>query len=334
MAEEEKKPDQAAAAAPPPAAPSPTGEAESLDSPGGSADDMPANAPTGVGEPKQGKDEKGSGIKNTFNIYFIVFIVVVLAAVGAIYYSVSTANKSAPKVTKAQSLTDSQIAQLKANTTVVGDDKTTLDVQSDAIFENQVLTRSDFSTAGSLKVGNTASVKDLQVNGTSTLGNVTIAGTAQLTGDTSIQGALSILKGLNVTGAGNFASLNVGQLSVGTIQLTGDFNISRHLTSSGNSVTRTPGTALGGGGTVSVNGNDTAGTVSINTGNSPVSGLFATINFARPFASTPHVLITPIGSAAGVVNYYVNRNNTGFSIGTTSAPPAGSSFAFDYFVIN
>jgi hypothetical protein len=336
MAEEEEKPAQPAqppAAAPSPAVPTPPVEGESLDTAAGNPQDTPASAPTGVGEPQKG-DGKGSSVKSTFNIYFIVFIVVVLAAVGIIFYAISTANKAKPTTTKTQSLTSAEIAQLKGNTTIVGDNKTTLDVQSNAVFESQVLVRSDLSTAGSLKVGTTASVKDLVVSGTSTLDNVNISGTASFSGDLTLQGALSIVKGLNVSGAGSFGSLNVGNLSVNSLQLTGDFNISRHLTTSGNSVSRSPGTALGGGGTVSVSGNDTAGTLTINTGNTPPSGLFATIKFSRPFPSTPRVLITPIGSAAALVKYYVNRDNTGFSIGCTSAPPAGSSFAFDYFVVN
>jgi uncharacterized protein (UPF0333 family) len=331
MAEEDKKEAQAAEPAATPAA---GNEPESLDTPGGDPQAAPGAAPTGVGEPKQAPEGKGGGIKSTFNVYFLIFIVVVLAAVGIIYYAVSTANKSKPQSVKTQSLTSAEIAQLKGNTTLVGDTKSTLDVQSNAVFEGQVLVRNDLSTAGSVKVGTTASIKDLVVSGTSTLGNVNISGTTQLSGDTSIQGALSILKGINVTGAGNFASLNVGQLTVNSIQLSGDFNVSRHITTGGNPVTRTPGTALGGGGTASVSGNDTSGTVTINTGNTPLSGLFATVKFARPFATTPRVIITPIGSAASLVKYYVNRDNTGFSIGCSSAPPAGSSFAFDYFVIN
>src|SRR5665213_935657 len=221
MAEEEKK-TPPPAASPPPATPAPpTREAESLDTPGGSPQDTPASAPTGVGEPKQ-VDGKGNGIKSTFNVYFIVFIVVVLGAIGIIYYAVTTANKSTTTTNKTQSLTSAELAQLKGNTTVVGDTKTTLDVQSNAVFEGQVLVREDLSAAGTLKVGGTASLKDLVVSGTSTLGNVNISGAALFSGDTTIQGALSILKGLNVSGAGSFASLNVGTLSVNSIQLSGD----------------------------------------------------------------------------------------------------------------
>lgn len=331
MADPEKQPTPPT---PPAPAEAPSAEPESLDTPTEAGSSTPAPATSGIGEPKQGKDPKGSGLKGTFNVYFILFIVVVLAAIGVIYYAVTIATQSKPKTNKVNSLTSAELAQLKANTTVVGDTKSTLDIQSNAVFDGQVLARNDFTTSANIKVGGTASLKDLVVNGTSTLGNVNISGNTQLSGDTTIQGALSILKGLTVSGAVNIANLNAGQVTVNSIQLTGDFNVSRHITTSGNAVNRTLGTALGGGGTASISGNDTAGTVNINTGNSPVSGLFVNVKFARPFATTPHVIVTPIGSAAGLVKYYVNRDGTGFSIGTTTAPPAGSSFAFDYFVVN
>jgi cytoskeletal protein CcmA (bactofilin family) len=278
---EEQKPDEKAAAppAPTPAAPTPpAAQAESLDDPGDTAAAAEAKPkqPT-VGEPQQ--KPEGSTIKSTFNIYFILFVVVVVIAAGTIYYAVSMANKTAKPVSKkTQSLTSDQIAQLKGTTTVVGDTKSTLDVQSNAVFEGQVLVRNDLSTAGDLKVGGNLAIKDLTVNGVGSFNTLNVSGAATLAGSTSIQGDLSIQKGLSVSGAGSFSSLNVGQLSVSSLVINGDFNIPRHI--------------------------------------------------------TPHVIVTPIGSSAASVKYYVNRDSTGFSIGCVSAPPAGSTFAFDYFIVD
>jgi hypothetical protein len=61
--------------------------------------------------------------------------------------------------------------------------------------------------------------------------------------------------------------------------------------------------------------------------------LFVSLSFAQKFAATPHVVITPIGSAAAGLQYYINRDANGFSIGTINAPPAGANFGFDYIVI-
>jgi hypothetical protein len=148
-----------------------------------------------------------------------------------------------------------------------------------------------------------------------------------------LQGQLTVQKSLSVAGAVSVGSLSASQLTVTSLQLKGDLNISKHVITSGSPVGRTSGTGLGAGGTVSVNGNDVAGTITVNTGSSPAAGLFATVSFTQKFTSTPHVIITPVGSAAGSVNYYVNRDTGGFSIGASTPAPAGSSFSFDYFVV-
>jgi cytoskeletal protein CcmA (bactofilin family) len=327
MAETENKNQPPANAAPP----AQSLDGDSLDAP---APDDKAAPSSGVGQPKQGPEKPG-GTGRGFNIYFIFFILVVLAAVGSIVFAVQSAQKaSKSNAKKTQSLTSQQISTLKGNTTLVGDAKTTLDIQSNAIFEGEVLVRSDLSIAGSLKLGKSLSLSDITVNGAGTFGSLNVSGTSTVAGNAAVQGALSVQKGLTVNGGASFGNLSVGQLSVTTLQLAGDLSVNRHIITSGGNPTRTAGTALGGGGTVSVSGSDTAGTVTISTGNGPPAGLFVTVNFNQRFGSTPHVIITPVGFAAGSISYYVTRDTNGFSIGCATPPPAGASFAFDYFVVN
>jgi hypothetical protein len=278
-------------------------------------------------------DSPQEQIKSSFNIYFIIFIVLVLAAIGIIVFAVSSSKKANKTTqTKAPSLTSQQIAALKGNTTLVGDAKTTLDVQSNSVFENQVLVRNDLNVAGALKVGGNLSIPSLTVSGSGNFGTLQVGSSFGVNGDATVQGTLSVQKSLSVAGTASFGGLSVGSLSVTSLQISGDLSVTRHLVTNGTQVNRTPGGALGGGGTVSVSGTDTAGTITINTGSSPAAGLFATVNFAQHFASTPHIIITPVGSAAGSINYYVTRDTSGFSVGCSTPPPAGASFAFDYFV--
>ncbi len=217
---------------------------------------------------------------------------------------------------------------------MVGDTKPTLDVQSNAVFEGEILARTDLSVAGNLKVGGSLSLNNISVSGTGNFGGLSVSGTSTFTGNTAVQGALSVQKGLTVNGGASFGTLNVGQLSVTSFQLSGDLSINRHILTGGGNPSRVVGTALGGGGTVSISGSDTAGTLSINTGNAPPAGVFATVSFTQHYATTPRVIITPVGLAAGSIGYYVTRDTTGFSIGCSIPPPAGASFAFDYFVVN
>jgi cytoskeletal protein CcmA (bactofilin family) len=309
-------------------------EDESLDSPAANASEQAPDKPaSGVGEPKEAPPDAKGGLRNSLNIYYIFFVLIVLLAVGGIFYAVK-ASKETAKNPKVSSLTSQQLAALKGNTTVVGDVKQTLDIQSNAVFEGQVLVRSDLSVAGALKVGGPLSLQTINVSGNGTFGGLQVNGTLGVNGNTSLQGALTVQKNLSVSGTASFGSLSVASLAVTSLQLTGDLNIVRHITTSGTSVGRIAGTALGGGGTVSVSGTDTSGTVVVNTGNSPPAGLFITVTFAQRFASTPHVLISPVGFSAGNVTFYVNRDANGFSIGCSTPPPAGASFSFDYLVID
>ena len=109
--------------------------------------------------------------------------------------------------------------------------------------------------------------------------------------------------------------------------------IPNHLSFTGPSPSRTINAGvLGAGGSASVNGSDTNGTININTGSNPSAGCFARINFQQAFPGQPHVIVSPVGAAAGQTQYYVDRNNTGFSICTNNPAPANQVFAFDYFV--
>src|SRR5206468_4683422 len=107
-----------------------------------------------------------------------------------------------------------------------------------------------------------------------------------------------------------------------------DLTLTHHIIAGGATPGRNNGSALGGGGSASVSGSDTAGTVSINVGSSPPSGCFVTVNFTQKYSNTPHILLTPVGSGAGGLAYYVNRTSTNFSICDSATPPAGTSFAF------
>jgi hypothetical protein len=152
-------------------------------------------------------------------------------------------------------------------------------------------------------------------------------------GDTSLQGQLTVQKNLSVVGSASFGSLNVSNLGVTTLQLRGDISLNQHILTSGGTPGRTNGTALGSGGSASVSGSDTAGTVAINTGGGPPAGCFMTVNFAKAFSGTPHVVISPSNSQAASLQYYTLRSANNFSVCTANVPAAGTTYVFDYVVI-
>lgn len=274
-------------------------------------------------------------LKDSANLYLIFFLLLVISVLIAIAVLFNLHKKNNSNNKGVDSLTSQQLAQLQGNTTLVGDSKQTLDIQSNTVLEGQLLVRKDLNVAGSLKVGGGLSLSSVTVGGQGNFGQLQINGTLSVSGNTTFSGLLNVQKNLTVAGSGTFGgSLSAARLSVTSLQLNGDLQINRHITLGGSLPGKTNGGALGAGGTASVNGTDTAGTITINTGASPAAGNLITINFAAKFNSTPHVVVTPVGSAAASLQYYISRSTTSFTLSTANAPPAGSSFSFDYIVID
>jgi hypothetical protein len=329
MPSDEKKPANAdkPVEQPAPPAASPT-ESDSLESGSQTPEPPPSDGP-----PKEGAPKAKRGIPGMKNIWLIVYVVIVIGAVAVVIMSVKN-SKPTTTVTKAGSLTDQQLASLKGNTTLVGDSKQTIDIQGATIFEGGILARSDVSIAGSLKVGSGISIPSITVGGNGTFGQIGISGGLNVGADAQVQGQLTVQKNLTVSGTASFGNLSVSTLGVTTLQLRGDISINQHINASGGNPGRSLGTAVGGGGTASVSGSDTAGTVAINTGSSPPAGCFITVNFTKNFGSTPHVVISPSNSQAAGLQYYANRTASGFSVCSAGAPAGGTNYIFDYVVIN
>jgi cytoskeletal protein CcmA (bactofilin family) len=271
-----------------------------------------------------------------FNVYllFFVFILVIAGVIVGVAYFQS--KKSATTSTiKTQTLTDNTLKQVANSDANVGSTQQVLNVLSSAVFAGKVLVRQDLEVAGNLQIGGTVGLTNITVSGTTQLGQVQINKNLEVAGDTALQGSTTIAKNLQVSGSASFSGpVSAPQVTTTTFQLNGDLTLTHHIVTGGGTPGRNGGPALGGGGSASVSGSDTAGTVTINTGSSPPAGCFVTVNFTQKYNSTPHVLLTPVGSAGGGLSYYVNRSTTNFSICVSNAPPAGSSFGFDYFVIN
>ncbi|HEV7454806.1 MAG TPA: hypothetical protein VGO07_06120 [Candidatus Saccharimonadales bacterium] len=269
-----------------------------------------------------------------FNIYLMLFILVVILAVGIVVILTIKGKQDAQKSITSQSLSQSALQQLANTDVTVGDAKQVLTVQSNAVFAGSVLIRSNLEIAGTLKVGGELSLTSLKVSGQSQLNdastnNLTVAGTLTL------QGVLTIKNGVNVSGNSNFTgNVTTTSLTTGQLQLNGDLNLTHHITAGGTIPAAARGTAVGGGGSINLSGSDTAGSISISTGGSPPAGCFVAVTFSQKFSGSPHIAISPIGSTAGDLNWYIDRSTTGFSICTTTPAAAGQTFGFDYVVLD
>jgi cytoskeletal protein CcmA (bactofilin family) len=271
-----------------------------------------------------------------FNVYLLLFVLIVVVA--GVVTAVSYLNsKKAPKTptVATQNLTQDALKQLANSDATVGDSGQTLTVQGNAIFSGQVLIRSDLNVAGTIKVGQPVTFQQLTVTGSTNLGTTQING-LQVANGTTLQGAVTVQNDLNVGGATSFSGpVTAGQITVTKLIMSGNaqLQVPNHISFPGASPGRSINpTVLGAGGSASINGSDTTGTVNINSGNNPAAGCFISVTFSKAFTSNPHVLITPVGAAAGQTQYYVTHSTTGFSVCTNNAAPANQAFGYDYFI--
>jgi hypothetical protein len=86
---------------------------------------------------------------------------------------------------------------------------------------------------------------------------------------------------------------------------------------------------------VSVSGNDTAGTITVTTGTGCASaGILATITFANAYGSAPRVVMTPTtADSAGLTYYNGSTTTTGFTLDTATIPTDSTSYIYNYHVI-
>lgn len=284
------------------------------------------------------KQTFGNRVRNLasrINIYFLLFLLIIVIAGLVVFVSLQQSRKeTATGPTDTQQLTPETLKELNNSEAKVGDPKQTLNIESNAVFTGKVLIRDSLDVAGTIKVGGALSLPGITVSGTSSFDTVQINNLA-IAGNTTIQGQLSVQRGLTVAGGASFAGpISAPQITITNLQINSDIQLNRHIDAGGNTPGKSDGSAVGIGGTASVSGTDTAGTVTVNTGNNPPAGCFITVNFAQRFNGTPHVVITPVGSAAAALDYYISRNTTSFSICTTNSAPAGQTFSFDYVAVD
>lgn len=285
---------------------------------------------------KKGFGQKIMGIFGRLNIYFLLFLLLMLIAIfiGFATYQTNKKNIDSGAI-GGQELSTQDLQNLKSTETQVGDAKQTLTIASNSIFNGRVLVRDSLDVAGTIRVGGALSLPGITVSGTSAFENVQVGNNLSVAGNMAVEGQMTIQKNLSVGGGATFAgAISAPVLNIDRLELNKDIALNRHIDAGGPRPNVSSGTAVGTAGTVSISGTDTAGTVNVNFGNSPVAGIIATINFANPFGQTPHVVITPVGSSCASLNYYVNRTVNTFAIGTTSNGPSGQSCAFDYIVID
>ncbi len=181
-----------------------------------------------------------------------------------------------------------------------------------------------------------ASYQSLNVNGTAIFSNINTSGTATIN-NLSVQTA-TVSGNLNVGGIATINTLNV----TGSAVFNGDIVVGGHIITNGiqptisvqpnagqpikNDLLSKPSVAT-------ISGNDTAGTITITTSDSPTAGDIANVTFNKAYTSSPHIIISgQDGKSVGSLMYPSNKSDTGFELHIDNAPLANTTYTFDYFI--
>jgi hypothetical protein len=282
--------------------------------------------------------KKVSPIKKFFhkvNLYFLMFFLLIVVAGAITIVNYLNSQKVNPEASiNSQNLSQDALKQLANTDTSVGNNSQTLTIQGNAIITGQTLARGNLNVAGNFQTAASIQGASLTISGTANLGATQI-NSLQVATNTAVQGSTT-LRDLNVAGAASFGgALTASQITVTNLILSGNatLQVPNHISFTGPAPSRTINSAvLGRGGSASINGSDTSGTINISTGSGTTAGCFTDITFSQAFSKRPHVIVSPVGIAAGQTEYYVTRTTSGFTICTAAPAPANQTFAFDYFV--
>lgn len=248
-----------------------------------------------------------------------------------------TRSQPTPKTPTITTLSEDDIRKLTDIGTDLGTSNQTLNIGANALFRGKADIGGDLSVGGRFNANGPVTLSQLNITGTTALTGLNVGSNLIVGGTTTMQKSLTVndlatfARGISVTGTASVNALNAGSIAVGNISISGPLTIG-HLATQGPTPIASAGTAVGGGGTISISGNDTAGTLNINTGSAPPAGILASVTFRAAYTGNVRVLLSPLTSTAANLPAYVTRTSTGFQVRVDSAPATGSVFAFDYFV--
>jgi hypothetical protein len=133
------------------------------------------------------------------------------------------------------------------------------------------------------------------------------------------------------------------RLGVGTSTPTSELDVNglvtaKRLKSSGVDPSISTGSCAGSGGSVSIDGTDMAGQITLDTGTAPAgSATCFTVTFTSPYASVPRVVFSPANSGAGLMGaiaaVYATSATSTFSLNSTLGLAGSTVYKWNYYVI-
>jgi hypothetical protein len=80
-------------------------------------------------------------------------------------------------------------------------------------------------------------------------------------------------------------------------------------------------------------GNDNSGRITVDVGANAAAGNLVKIDFKKSFTKAPQVFLTPSNTASAQAHYYISSSSDGFTIVVNDTPLSGTSYTFNYLII-
>jgi hypothetical protein len=283
---------------------------------------------------------KWSSLRRRANtIGAVIALLLFVAVAGGVFgYYLNQTKKSTPpaKTPSIATLTPQEIQQLGSIGANLGTTNQVLNIGADTLFRGNANVVGNLTVGGHLNANGPVTLSQLDITGTTAATGLSVGSNLSVSGITTLQKGLTVdnletVNGsLTVSGALSASSITASSIATNTIAITGPLTVA-HLKTNGPTPFFANG-ATGTGGTVSIDGNDTAGTIQINTGIGPaVDGVLMTVTFRAAYSSAPRVLLSPTSKGAAISQAYVDVTGTGFSV-LANNPTASTNLGFDYFV--
>ena len=282
----------------------------------------------------------------------VVIILGINAVVLGYLLSKESSNQKALDA-KGVSISPATLSKLGVNDSSIGNSNEKLIVDPTAQFNSQLTVAGNVNIGGQLHLNSTlnatnanfsqlqagsATANSININGAATASTLGVRSNFEVGGTATFQNAMTVAGLLSVNASAAVASnLSVGgELSATTIATSnivasGSIEVESHIITAGGSPSVSRGAALGSYGSVSVSGDDIAGTIALGVGAGAPSGggVAAYVVFHSPYSSPPVVVITPLGSYAPFFIGSVGTNS--FTIYSASGLSPGG-YQINYMV--
>ncbi len=283
----------------------------------------------------------------------VIVILAINAGVLAFLLKKESANQKAIS-DKGVSISPSTLKKLGVNDTQIGSSNEQLVVNPSAQFNSQLKVAGNVQIGGQLHLNSTfnattadisqlqagtANVNSININGSATASTLSVRNNFAVNGAAQFQNAVTVAQLLSVDNSAAVANnlsvggdLSANTIATGGLVLSGSIQIGSHIITAGLNPSVTPaGATLGTSGSVSISGDDIAGTIDVNAaGNAAGTGPVVYVLFHAGYSTKPVIVITPVNSYGEF--YVAGVSTSGFDIDTASPLTPGASYSINYLV--